>query len=161
MKINKSILTGMTALSLFATSAAAATSAVTPVVSNAAAKKYEAKKSYTYYLIFKVVSKGHDTHYFKEIVKTEKITKEKMQKKGDRETVFIGPLSSGKMLYSIKNADLVFKLKGNRIVRVQKGATVYTSKKHKATKDSDFTLKGRIFRISKAEFNKLNKEQTR
>lgn len=161
MKINKSILTGMTALSLFATSAAAATSAVTPVVSNAAAKKSEAKKSYTYYWLFKVVSKGHDTHYFKEIEKTEKITKEKMQKKGDPKTAFIGPLSSGKMLYSIKNTDLVFKLKGNRIVRVQKGTTVYTSKKHKATKDSGFIIKGRTFRISKAEFNKLNKEQTR
>lgn len=152
MKINKSILTGMTALSLFATSAAAATSAVTPVVSNAAAKKAAVKHTYKFNWLMKVQSKGHATHYYNTVEKFH-VTKKQMKK---------GMYWGAQPFYGYpqKNRITKYRLKGNRIIRVTKGVDTFTNIKHKAIKDSDFLGQG-TYRISKAEFNKLNKQQTR
>lgn len=156
MKMNKSILTGMTALSLFATSAAAATSAVTPVVSNAAAKKTTKKSAvkhtYKFNWLNKVQSKGHATRYYNTVEKFHVTSKQ--MKKGWywRADAMYG--------YSQKNRITKYRLKENRIIRVTKGVDTYTNTKHKAIKDSDFLGQG-TYRISKAEFNKLNKQQTR
>ena len=153
MKMNKSILTGMTALSLFATSAAAATSAVTPVVSNAAAKKSATKKMYAINLLLQAKSKGHATHYYNTIYRTPNISKKTIQHAWFVKTDNV----SG---YKQTNRIRKFRLKGNHIIRVTKGVDTFTNKKHKAIKDSDFLGQG-TYRISKAEFNKLNKQQTR
>ncbi|CAI2700605.1 hypothetical protein [Apilactobacillus kunkeei] len=154
MKINKSILTGMTALSLFATSAAAATSAVTPIVSNASAKK-AVKHTYKINVLNIAKSKGHATHYYNTPTKFKE-NKAYMTKKGLTFSVTSGSYYG----YSLNRKSVTFKLKGKRIIRTSKAFFVYTSKKHKAIKDTMFVNNGTV-RISKAEFNKLNKEQMR
>ena len=157
MKINKSILTGMTALSLFATSAAAATSAVTPIVSNASTKKAKkaVKHTYTINSLTIAKSKGHATHYYKNTMKFRE-TKAVMTKKGITGTIIPGTYYG----YSLNHRTVLFKLRGNRIVRISKSCIVYTQKKHKPIKDTMFVSDGSV-RISKAEFNKLNKAQMR
>lgn len=154
MKMNKSILTGMTALSLFATSAAAATSAVTPIVSNASAKK-AVKHTYTINNLTIVKSKGHATRYYKDTVKVKE-TKATMTKKGITFTVVPGSYYG----YSLNRKTNVFKLRGHRIVRVNKTCVAFTAKRHQRIKDTMFVSDGSV-RISKAEFNKLNKAQMR
>lgn len=153
MKINKSILTGMTALSLFATSAAAATSAVTPVVSNAAVKKSAVKHTYKFNWLMKAESKGHATHYYNTVEKFH-VTKKQMKK---------GMYWAGEGVYPYVQPHHVIKyrLKGNRIVRVTKNVTTYANTKHQSINDKRDFLGDGTYRISKAEFNKLNKEQTR
>lgn len=153
MKINKSILTGMTALSLFATSAAAATSAVTPVVSNAAAKKDAKKHTYKFNWLIKAESKGHATHYYNTVEKFH-VTKAQMKK---------GWFWQSQTVYPYYGTNLAgkYRLKGNRIVRVTKGVTTFVNLKHRAINDKKDFLGQGTYRISKAEFNKLNKEQTR
>ncbi|CAI2686614.1 hypothetical protein [Apilactobacillus apinorum] len=152
MKINKGILTGMTALSLFATSAAAATSAVTPVISNAAAKKTEVKRSVKYVFLEKVVSKGHATKYFKIVAKSPKMTNDKLQ-------LGWGVSIASQKGYSVKNKRLDFGTMPNgRVVASFASYATFTNIKHKAIKDSQFVGDGAV-RISKAEFNKIVKQQ--
>lgn len=152
MKINKGILTGMTALSLFATSAVVATSAVTPVISNAAAKKTEAKRTYKYIFLQKVVSKGHATKYFKTFLTSYKMTPTQSQ--------YGWSVSVDKQKgYSIKNRTLQFGTMPNgRVVAENAPYATLTNTKHKAIKDSQFVGDGTV-RISKAEFYKIVKQQ--
>lgn len=153
MKINKSILTGMTALSLFATSATAVTSAVTPVVSHAA-EKTETK--YTHYLSI-VKSKGHATKYFDTRVYFDKTQKQLQDTKSNW---ILGNSIDG---YKRTNDATYYKLINNKMYKVGNSINTYYSKDNKATNSEKMAtaiLYLGTSPVSKKTFNKIKSQIT-
>lgn len=148
MHFHKSILTGVVALSLFATSAAAVVSAINPVVSNASEKK---QTKYVKYLSV-VKSKGHATKYFcNDVYFDKKIG----QLKNPKYNWWLGNAIDG---YKRTNDATYYKLIGNHMYRIGNTINTYYSKSNKPINTSEVgdALGGN--NISKKTFNKLKSQ---